>query len=244
MDVYDLKAFYNGKIGRLVRRILQERILRFWPDAHSLRFMGCGYAVPYMRTFKSDAERTLAMVSPEMGALHWPHDDKSCVALASGGALPIETNSIDRLLVIHALEHSRDVHADLNEFWRVLKSNGRMLVIAPNRSGMWAHAEWSPFGHGTPYSWSQLCRQLQDHMFIYERSEEALFLPPVQYSAFLKSAGFLEYVGANYLPIAAGLHMVEVSKQLYAKSDTGSGSAVHARMPKGFVPKPATREVD
>lgn len=245
MDVYDLKSFYNGKMGRVVRRIMQERIGRFWPDMRGLRLAGCGYAVPYLRAYRGEAERVVAMMQPETGALHWPHDEKNCVALSGSNALPLETNSVDRVLLMHGLEHSRHMDLDFDELWRILKSNGRMLVIVPNRSGMWAHADWSPFGQGTPYSWSQLCRRLQEHMFIYERSEEALFLPPIKYSPLLKSAGLLEYIGSHYLPIAAGVHMVEVSKQLYAKPDPGPGSKILSRMPKGFIPKPAsTRQCD
>ena len=51
---------------------------------------------------------------------------------------------------------------DAPEIWRVLSGNGRLLVIAPNRRGIWARFEHTPFGHGRPYTSSQLYRLLRD----------------------------------------------------------------------------------
>ena len=43
-SVYDLKLFYNSKIGRVVRRVMQRRIREIWPDVTGMRILGCGYA--------------------------------------------------------------------------------------------------------------------------------------------------------------------------------------------------------
>ncbi len=227
-SVYDLKAFYDSKVGRIVRRILRERITEFWPDFNGMRVMGYGYASPYLRRFTDTAERTFAIMPQAQGAHHWPRHpgEKNLVALASEDALPIETESIDRILMVHALEYEGNIHPNLDEIWRVLKSTGRVLFIVPNRRGFWAHSEWSPFGQGTPFSVSQLCYYLKEHNFIHERTEEALFMPPVKSSMLLKSAGMIESLGKTLLPFAAGVHMVEVSKQLYATNNRGGGSKV------------------
>ncbi|MCB1563521.1 MAG: methyltransferase domain-containing protein [Alphaproteobacteria bacterium] len=232
-SVYDLKAFYDTRAGRVVRRVLQERIRTLWPDVRGLRVMGTGYATPYLRMFMEESERVFSMMPAGQGAHHWPRceKEKNLVGLSLKGALPLETNSIDRILMIHDLEFSENVHLDLSEIWRVLKSSGRILVVVPNRAGLWAHADWSPFGQGTPYTVRQLCEHLRENLFVHERTEEALFMPPSRSSLFLKSAGFFERTGARYVPIAAGVHMIEASKQLYARADKGSGSRVRVGVP-------------
>ncbi len=240
-SAYDLKAFYNGKAGRIVRRVMQERIREFWPDVRGLRIMGCGYATPYLRMFMEESERVFAVMPAAREAHHWPQatpDEKNLVCLAEESELPIETASIDRVLMIHHLEFSELMQPALGEIWRVLKSNGRLLVIVPNRTGFWAHADWSPLGHGTPYTAGQICHYLRDNRFIHERTEEALFMPPIRFSLVLKSAGMFESLGKSYLPFGAGVHMVEASKQLYAHADRGSGSRVHVRGRGVLVPKP------
>jgi len=247
-SVYDLRSFYSGKVGRVVRRVLQERIRGFWPETRGLRIMGCGYATPYLRAFMEDAERIIGLMPAGQGAHHWPMPgikahynatppERNLVALTEEAELPIETNSIDRALLIHDLEFSERPDANLDEIWRVLKSNGRLLIIAPNRRGLWARAEWSPFGHGAPYTASQLHHHLRDNRFIHERTEEALFMPPVKFSLFLQSAKVFERIGQNYMPFAAGVHMVEATKQLYARADHGSGARVTVRR-RVFAPKP------
>lgn len=229
VSVYDLKAFYNRKIGRIVRRILCERIKEFWPDTKGLRLMGYGYAAPYLRMYDEDAERVFGIMPAGQGAHHWPQEAENLIALSEETELPIETNSVDRILMIHGLEFSEFSKAHLQEIWRVLKSNGRLLIVVPNRAGFWARADWSPFGQGTPYSVSQICNHLRDNQFVHERTDEALFMPPVKSSLLMKSAGWFEYLGKNFMPFAAGVHMIEASKQLYANSDQNSGSKVHVR---------------
>lgn len=223
-SAYDIKAFYTSRLGRIVRRVMQERIQAFWPDVHGLRVMGYGYSVPYMRMFMDGAERVFNVMPSYMGVHPWPHDGKNLVCLADETQMPLETSSVDRILLIHALEFSEQMPATLQEMYRILKPNGRMLVIVPNRAGLWAHAESTPMGQGTPYSLTQICTYLKGNMFIQERTEEALFMPPYKSTMLMKSAGMFERYGQTLLPFAAGLHMVEASKQIYARPSIPSGN--------------------
>jgi SAM-dependent methyltransferase len=239
-SVYDLKSFYNSAMGRMVRRILRERIREFWPNVRGLRVMGCGYATPYLRMYNEEegAERVVAIMPVSQGAHDWPPEGPCAVALAESAELPIETNSIDRVILIHDLEFSEFLKSQLQEVWRVLKSNGRLLVIVPNRAGFWARADWSPFGLGTPYSASQIEFYLRDNMFVHERTEGALYVPPIRSGVFLRSAEFFEKHGRKFLPFMAGVHMVEASKQIYATMDRSGGSKVRVRGRGVMMPKP------
>jgi SAM-dependent methyltransferase len=236
-SVFDFKVFYNGKIGRMVRRVMQNRIRQFWPDVKDMRVLGCGYAVPYLRVFKDEAERTIAVMPKSQGVHHWPQHahEKNMVCLSEESALPFESSSMDRIILIHDLEFSERLSANLQEYWRVLKANGRLLVVVPRRSGAWARAEWSPFGVGTPYSHSQICFHLRDNGFIHERTEEALFLPPLRFDPLLKFAGLLERFGRPFVPFLSGLYMVEASKQVFATLDKGAGSPVRIHGRGGLV---------
>lgn len=239
-SAYDLKAFYNTKVGRVVRRVLQERIRAFWPDVKGMRVMGCGYATPYLRSFADEAERVIALMPAGQGVHDWPHDGKNLVYVAEEGELPIENSSIDRIVLIHNVEFSELLKPSMEEIWRVLKPNGRLLIIVPNRSGLWVHADWSPFGQGTPYSASQIYYYLRDNLFVHERTEEALFLPPVKFSLILKSAKVFERFGRMLFPFLSGVHMVEASKQVYGNVDRGARSKVRIRG-RNLIPRPATQ---
>lgn len=240
-NVYDLKAFYNSRTGRVVRRIMQNRIRKFWPDVTGMSVMGSGYATPYLRIFKEEAERVFAVMPAPRGVHHWPQTghEKNVVLAAEAFALPLESSSVDRILLMHDLEFSEMLHPNLQEIWRVMKPNGRLLVVVPNRSGLWSSADWSPFGLGKPYSETQLCYYLRENNFVHERSEQALFLPPSRRGLMLKSAALFERFGPYCLPFFAGLHMVEATKQVFATLDKGSGSRVAIRG-RGGIARPVT----
>ena len=135
--------------------------------------------------------------------------------------------------MIHALEFMPDITPAFEEIWRVLKSNGRLLLIVPNRMGLWARADWSPFGQGTPYSSTQLERSLMDHLFVHEHTAHGLFVPPFRRDFLLRAAGGFEQAGRMLCPAMGGVHMIEASKQLYA----GTGKTARAGIKKALSPQ-------
>jgi hypothetical protein len=84
----------------------------------------------------------------------------------------------------------------------------------PNRAGLWARFDSTPFGEGRPYSQSQLTALLRETSFTPEAWREALFMPPFERRLILRSAPVWEKIG-RYMPLLAGVHVVDATKQLY-----------------------------
>lgn len=225
--IYDLKNFYASRAGRLVRRILSGHIRMFWPDIKGLRITGMGYPIPYFAVMDDEAERVVALMPAQGGVHPWPEGQPNRVCIYDDGAIPLETESVDRIIVIHGFEMSEDPDEFLAEIWRVLKSNGRLLLVVPNRMGFWARADWTPFGAGRPFTMSQINNHLQHNLFVRERIERALYMPPFKSFWLLRFAYTLESFGKFLFPGLAGLHIVEASKQVYA------GTRVNARANTG-----------
>jgi len=215
VDVVDLRDFYQSRLGQVARRQLRVRIRKVWPDVTGMRVLGLGFATPYLRPFLGEAERVFALMPASQGVLPWPVGERSLVALADEGELPLQDYSIDRVLLLHGLEFSERSRALLNEVWRVLAGDGRVLVLVPNRRSLWAVNSGTPFGQGSPYSHPQLVRLLRDSNFMPERAEAALFVPPARSRMILRSAGALERVGARWFNRFGGVVMIEATKQLY-----------------------------
>lgn len=237
LDVVDLRDFYATALGRMVKRILRERIRSRWDNVAGLSMMGLGYATPLLGPFRSEAMRTLAFMPAEQGVVHWPPpNEPSSTALVEEEALPLPSGSLDRALLVHALEVSRQPADLLREVWRALDGGGRMILIVPSRRGWWAGAEWAPFGHGRPYSRGQLTDLLRETLFSPLDWSEALFMPPTNRRTLLKAGLALERIGrAVNLPFA-GVHVVEVTKQVYSAIPARRASRLAAQLRPVLAP--------
>lgn len=215
-DVVDLRDFYDTRLGQVARQVIRRALRSAWPDLKGRSVLGLGYATPYLRQFFDEAERTFAFMPAPQGVLHWPGEGPGRVALVDEGELPLPDRSIDRVLMVHAVESSQQLREMLREAWRVLADDGRLLVVAPNRRGIWARIDRTPFGWGHPYSRTQLSRLLRDHMFTPTAVHPALFVPPTRSLALLRTAAAWERAGTRWFPRFAGVVMIEAGKQLYA----------------------------
>ena len=213
-DVLDLRDFYNRPLGGVVRRLLTSRIRSRWRSVHGAQLMGLGFAVPYIGLFRGEASRLGALMPANQGALVWPASGKGHTVMVEEAMLPLPDASVDRLLAVHCLETSERVGALLREIWRVLTPEGRLLLIVPNRRGIWARLDTTPFGHGRPYSRGQLERLLTDALFTPLEWTSALFMPPLDRHWLVRWATAFERVGARLWPGFAGVIIVEARKEL------------------------------
>ena len=232
-DVIDLRDFYRTPLGGVARRMIRLALRRMWPDLTGLRLLGIGYPAPFLTAISPEAERTIALLPASLGVLAWPPEGANLATLADEGELPFADFSMDRVLLVHALETTEQVGPILKEIWRVLAGGGRLLVVVPNRRGIWARLDRTPFGSGRPYTTSQLSQLLRDELFTPVATGAALFVPPTRSRMVLRSARAWERLGVRWFPTFGGVVMVEATKQIYAKPVT-------ARAPKRrFVYTPA-----
>ena len=215
-DVVDLREFYLSPAGQAVRRLLRTRLRQIWPNLRGEQVVTLGYGVPLLRPFLGEAESLTAMMPAEQGVAYWPREGPNAACLVDPKNLPLADNSVDRLLLMHALEGESEPHSLLNEAWRVLKSNGRMLLIVTNRRGLWAHSDSTPFGTGQPYSGSQIKDRLHEHGFLTDRQWNAIYMPPSTSRLTISLADSFEKYGQKLFPGFGGLLVVEAGKQLYA----------------------------
>lgn len=215
IDVIDLRDFYSQRLGVVARRLINRGIRTRWPDALGQRVLGLGYPTPYLGLFREDSERCIALMPAGQGVLKWPTGRPALASLVDELSLPLPDASVDRILIVHALEMSDDPEALLREVWRVLAPSGRMIVVVPNRRGVWTRTDATPFGHGRPYSRSQITDLFRQTWFTPTAWGEALFMPPVGGGWLLRSAIAWERVGAMLALPFAGVHIVEATKQVY-----------------------------
>lgn len=215
-DVLEMRKFYASSLGQVVQRILYRKIHEFWPTVRGQALLSLGYATPYLQDYRETAKDLVALMPAEQGALSWSQKQPNIVVLTEATLLPLADKSINCALLVHSLEFSDQPREILREIWRVLVDGGRLLVVVPNRLGLWSRLEKTPFGQGHTYSHSQLTRLLQEALFAVLKTDWALYIPPFQPRLWLGTAGAWETLGHQWMRHASGVILLEASKQVYA----------------------------
>ena len=242
-DIVDLRSFYSSTLGRLAERSIARALTSLWTPMAQERLVGLGYALPWLDRFSPDTERTFAFMPAGQGAVNWPTDGPSATALVFDEELPLPDSAIDRLLMVHLLEHSENPRETLNEAWRVLAPGGRLVLVVPNRRGLWARFEHTPFGTGRPFSRGQVTALLREANFTPGDSSDALFFPPLQKRSALRFATTLERAGRRIWPVFSGVIVIEAQKRLYQGRPVTQRSSRRVFMPV-LSPQGASRQAD
>ena len=225
LDVIDIRGFYASTLGRVTQERLAQVLRAAWPRTQGLSVMGLGFAIPYLDLFRGEADRVISVMPERQGVIEWPQNGPSASILAAPGALPFPDSSIDRALVIHALETQDRPQDLLSELWRVLTPGGHAIVVAPNRRGLWTDL-------------------LREALFSPVRWSEALHFPPFGGSLLVRLAPALEHAGhALALPFA-GVHIVEATKLLYRPVPLTQKLPRRTALAPVLIPAPSQRRLD
>ena len=248
LDVVELRQFYNTThLGRFTRQALRDRLRGLWPDVHGQRVVGFGYAAPFLRPFSAEAASTLCLMPAQQGVVAWPSEGPNLSALVEEKLWPLPGGFADRLIVAHGLETCERPDALLDEIWRVLAPGGKALFIVPNRAGMWARRDATPFGYGRPYSVSQLEQTLTAHKFSAERHTAALYMMPSHRRSWLRLSLAVEQLGQKLdARRLGGVIIMEAEKLVYITPKSGMKASAKdpIRVLSGLgvpAPKPAGR---
>lgn len=228
-DVLELRQFYASDLGRAARAMVQRKLTEAWGDVAGLDVLVLGYATPFATELRPRARRVVAAMPAQQGVEIWPGDGRNLSTLTPEDSLPFANALFDRILVVHGLEESADPVGFLREVWRVLAPSGRAIITVASRNGLWANTEKTPFGHGRPYSRSQLAELMREADLEPSGWTRALYVPPVGWMAGW-AEGF-EQAGSRLWPGFAGLLLMEAVKQTFAVKPQGHRARVRAARP-------------
>ncbi len=218
-DVVDLREFYASPLGVVTARMLRQKVRTLWPELGKDTLVGIGYAQPLLSLWKHNGSEegcAVAFMPSGLGAMYWPSGSTNRAALTECAPLPLRDQQCNRIVIMHALEHAEPVRDLLREAWRALVPGGQLLLVVPNRRGIWARQPHTPFSNGRPYSMMQLRRLVSDEKFTLIGSETALHFIPSKRRWVLKLAPWLEKMWDMVMPHFGGVVMLQAEKQIYA----------------------------
>ena len=233
LDAGDLQKFYDTELGQIARRLIRAKLREVWPNVKGMAVLGLGYATPYLRPFQSEAARVIALMPAQQGPAVWPTQSLNATALTDEAMLPLPDACVDRIVVAHLLETTESLRPMLRQIWRVLTPAGRMVVIAPNRTSLWAQVETTPFGHGRPFTRSQLNHLLEEALFTQTASTTCLHMPPFGAGLLVRNGARWERWGQRIWRQLAGVHLTEVTKEVMGLAP---GGGLRQRVPARAKP--------
>jgi len=215
-DTIALKAFYASALGQATLDAIRQAIAGFLQECHKEAVVGIGFPSPFLSDLLSDNTEVFSVMPPTQGVLHWGNANGNLSLLSHESELPFPDNSICHILVVHALENSEQARQMMEEIWRVLAPSGKVMLIAPNRRGIWARSPHSPFAYGQPFTATQLRELCLQHSFTPLRYYSALFFPPSRNEYLVRLSAIIEKIGKPIFYGLGGVIAIEAEKQLYA----------------------------
>ena len=132
--------------------------------------------------------------------------------------LPIASNSIDLLLLPHALEFSEHPHQILREVQRVLMPEGHAVIACFNPWSLWGLRRL--FSRNA-YPWRGRfinLPRLKDWLALLEleivAGRTGCYLPPCAQDKWIERFRFMEAAGDRWWPIAGGVYFLHVVKRV------------------------------
>ena len=216
LDQMNIQEFYNSQLGLTVNECITKEISTKWTDLNGTRILGVGFSSPYTSFYNRNQNNIVSLLPPTPSTKCSAGNTTNQKLISLFHEIPLPDLSIDRIIIVHALEFSESANLMIRELWRILTDNGKIIFIVPNRLGIWCRFDSNPFGFGRPYSPNQLVRLLEDNLFTTIKRTTALYMPPIKVRGMNSLYQGWEIFGRNTFPNLGGIISVEAEKQIYS----------------------------
>jgi SAM-dependent methyltransferase len=145
-------------------------------------------------------------------------------------ALPLDSQSLDLVVLPHTLEFARDAHLALREVERVLRPEGRVVILGFNPNSLWglrqglgqlrrrlvsrsARPLYLP-SQGDLIGQRRLGDWLRLLSFEVEGEGFGCYRPPFESAKWLSRLGWMERIGARWWPVLGAVYCVVAVKRV------------------------------
>ncbi|MDG1127068.1 MAG: methyltransferase domain-containing protein [Hellea sp.] len=211
-----LDVFYRSPSSTLLIDILSRKINSRWPELSGQDVLGYGFCEKYLSFYKKTANRII-LTLPEKNLTKIEYDDMhgtSCIT--ENLSLPFSDSRFDKILCIHGTGDSSNFDLLLQEFWRVLKPEGQIIIISSSRSGGWIK-NMGPFSEEKSFSRKKFKKSIIKSGFQITFFTGCIYFPYRKVSRKNRLPYLFEKICENIFPYFSRLVLVEAIKRLYAE---------------------------
>lgn len=213
MDISDLIRFYKTPLGKIV----SEELSTFVKADNKINghHLYVGFPFSFIQT---SPRLEIYLMDRNIGAIRYPSTKCNKVALTDLNTIPLPDESMQQITIVHCLEFAANPKKFMRELWRVLTPEGTLKVIVPNRRSIWSHLDISPFGHGNPYSMSQLSTLAKECQFDIILKQRGLFILPHKSWQPSLITHVQQYLVKNITPKLSGVIIMNLTKRVYCRT--------------------------
>jgi SAM-dependent methyltransferase len=165
-------------------------------------------------------------------------------------ALPFPSDSIDLVVLPHALEFAHDPHQVLREVERVLRPEGRIVITGLNPASLWGLRQRLSrarlgihLGRGEPYlpregefiGYWRLRDWLRLLGFAIESGQFGCWKPPLAAERWLQRFDWMDRVGERWWPVLGAAYLLVAVKRVRGMRLVGLAKAQRAKAPAAAV---------
>ena len=153
-------------------------------------------------------------------ASHWTVDlGPPAQLLADPHWLPFPENSLDLIVLPHALEFTSDPHQLLREVYRAMRAEGQIVISGFNPFSLFGAKRYFGRGETPPWNGSFIALyRLKDWLALlgFEVTGGGLdcYVPPFENERWRARFGFFEAAGDRWWPVAGGLYYLRATKKV------------------------------
>jgi SAM-dependent methyltransferase len=170
-------------------------------------------------------------------------------------ALPFAANSLDLVVLPHALELSPDPHATLREVERVLVPEGRVVICGLNPTSLWGLRQrrghlYRRLGLGETFlpeagefiGYWRMRDWLRLLSFEVESGRFGIYRPAVRSDAWLERSRWMDAAGERWWPITGGVYYRRATKKVLGLRVLTPAWQRRERRTKSLAPAAGARE--
>ena len=141
-------------------------------------------------------------------------------AVAEPDAIPLTSNSVDCVLLHHALDYALDQHQLLREATRVLIAGGHMIIVGFNPLSTWGLRRKLQFGerqapwHARMLGTLRVCDWLKLLEFHVDEIRYAEYALPINAPAVIRYSSWMEGLASKLNWPTGGIYVIAARKQV------------------------------
>ncbi len=239
LNTPDLDAWLAGPLGGIL--IEQERAI----VGEALE---CAFGLHCVQVGRwGDCDTFLSRARTRRTALVTGLPTPGAALVAEPAALPLQSDSVDVMLLPHTLEFARDPHEVLREAARVLTGEGELVVLGFEPLGAWALRNSFTRGGCPPgilrtIPAARLADWLKLVGFEVGPPSRYLYAPPLAGRVATRARGFLERAGIRAWPRLSGAYLVHARKRVHSVTPVRLRKRLRTAVIGGLT-EPAARRV-